>query len=160
VHHEILREFLARFVIRAFEDFKKSPADEYLGKTAVHHANVLAERVWQHYKSENPAKVFQAQSVSLFRDAIAEHLCPEFALIRDVDDGFKHLILDRKSRRVTSADQVGFEPTIWGRFYWGQARWGGQVVIRADDGSRWDLLDTLAKVVGMWDQFLPSGIRN
>jgi len=147
-------DFYTQFVMRAFEDFRKSPADEYLAKTAVHHANVLAERMWHHYSSSASVKVLGASSPSSFRELLAERECSDFALIRDVDDGFKHLVLDRKSKRVTSSDQVGFEPTVWGQFYWGQARWGGQIVIRADDGSRWDLLNTLANVVAMWGRLL------
>jgi hypothetical protein len=151
---ETPQDFFKKFVLRAFNEFRSSAADEYLAKTAVHHANVLAERVWHRYKDTNTAKVLGAKDVSEFRDLLAASECADFALVRDVDDGFKHLVLNRKSRRVTSADQVGFEPTVWNRFFWNSARWGGQIVIRADDGTQWDLLDVLQNVVQMWSRLL------
>jgi hypothetical protein len=146
--------FFRGFVLRSFADFRTSPSDEYLAKIAVHHANVMAERFWHYYKDRDPGKVYSAASPSAYREMLAEDECADFALIRDVDDGFKHVELDRKSRRVSSADQTGYELTFLDQSYLDRARLDGQIVVRSDDGIRCDLLSALGSVVAMWERLL------
>jgi len=81
--------------------------------------------------------------------------CPDFAIIRDVANATKHLILDGQPptpRQLTSADQVTRPPGLF------QAPFGEGgfaeaciVMITLDDMTTRSLADVVRSVVAMWE---------
>jgi len=51
------REFFEQYVKRAVAEWSASPRDEYLAKTAVGNANIMAERMWNAFKDTAPHRV-------------------------------------------------------------------------------------------------------
>jgi len=145
------REFFEAVVLRSFNEWRAFPLDKYLAMTAIGHANVMAERMWYHYKDVAPHRVYCASRAERYRSELAD-VCPDFALVRDVAEAFKHVELGRPSRQVTFAEQARYEPTVWGAFSWGLSDWGGQIVVECDDGNKRDLRFVLQNVVELWDR--------
>lgn len=156
------RKFFEDFVVRSFKEFRAKPHEEYLAKIAAGHANVMAERMWYHYKDRDPARVFGARNAGDYREAVVKNECDDFGIVRDVAEGFKHVQLRRATRRVTSADQAGARKVVWTNtsgqeVTWvndkGEAiSWVGSVIVELDDGSERPLLPMLDAVVMMWDR--------
>jgi hypothetical protein len=156
--------FFKQFVRRSFEEFRAKPEDEYLAKTAVMHANVMAERMWHAYKDTEPARVYSAVSASRYRDELTAKECDEFGLIRDVADGFKHLKLTQRpqTRRVSSAAQTGAKDVKWANaegeeITWTNdmgepITWRSAILVELDDGTSLPLMPALASVVAMWER--------
>src|SRR6266849_3769465 len=141
------RQFFEAYVLRSFNDFLAAPHDEYLAKTAVGHANVMAERMWKYYETIDAGRVYGTASSSLYRDALAVNECADFGLVRDVAEGFKHYKLTHRkaTRRVTKADQTGYEVAEWHNASGATATWRnasgseaswGAIIVNLDDGSR------------------------
>jgi hypothetical protein len=151
-------EFFSDYVLRAYREWLDRPLDEYLAKVAVSHANILAERVWHHLKDTSPDKVFNSKSAGEYREALATRECSDAGLVRDVAEGFKHVTLSRRTRRVTSKDQTGIETMGYGQGGWGEGRYGGpeQLVVTLDDGTKRPLSAILKNVIEMWARILPT----
>lgn len=62
-----------------------------------------------------------------YRNALAAKECEDFGLVRDVVDIHKHVILDRKSRRLTRSDQTGVAQMGYGEGGYGEGAYGGGV---------------------------------
>jgi hypothetical protein len=153
------RRFFNEFVCRAYKDHLSDPADRYYIEVAIHQANVLAERVWATFDGRAPEKTAASNSASAYRKHLVKNECSDFQLVWDLDDGHKHVELDRKNRMVTSAAQAGiqqvggafdadaFDPDI---FDTGKL----ELVVRLDDGSERLVSEVLANVVEMWGRLL------
>ena len=148
-------DFYKLFVKRAYVEWCVSPHDEYLAKVATHQANVMAERVWNFFKDTDLQKVMNAKTVNEYRQALVKK-CADFQLVWDVDDGHKHVRLDRKSRLVTNAHQTGTKKLGWGEGGFGEGTFGGsdQIVITQDDGRHRPLSALLKNVMTMWDSIV------
>jgi hypothetical protein len=156
------RKFFQDFVLRSYREFQDQPGEEYLAKIAVHHANVMAERMWAHYKSSDPDRVFKTNDASAYREQLEQRECDGIGIIRDIDDAFKHVSLNRRTRRLTHHDQTGAAELRWlndagQEIKWMNAggkpiRWSEFIVVRLDDGSERPLMPMLDEVVAMWDR--------
>ena len=159
------REFFTEYVIRSFEEFRAKPHDIYLAMNAVRHANVMAEHMFRYYAYTAPDRVYYAKEPSDYRRKLAD-VCPDFALVRDVADGFKHVQLSMPDRRVTHADQTGSKLAAWinnagKEVMWTDATgeevtWRTKVVVELDDGPERPLLPALIAVVALWERLTES----
>lgn len=147
------RKFYEEYVKPSYEAWLKDRLNKPLAQAAVHHANVMAERL-AHYEN-------RGKSPTKFREELAKGL-PDFGLVWDVDDAHKHLELSRPGRRVTSSRQTDARHTggAWGGSWggaWGNS-WGGrtEIVVKLDNGDKKPLTDILKNVVEMWDDVLPK----
>jgi len=151
-------EFFERFVQQAYEEFLREPTSPLRVKTAVHQANVMAERVWTLYAGQDPAKVGNAASAGDYRRHLVANECADFQLVWDVDDGHKHIVLNRAGRRVSGAAQTGISVrSALGEVGVGEAPLAGAVeefVISLDDGSVRNLAEVLANAMAMWERIL------
>jgi len=145
------RNFFDRIVLPSYKDWRNEPLAEHRAKSAVHHLNVMAERMFNHF-GKNSEQVYGAPTVGLYRKHLAAHECPNFQLVWDVDDAHKHVVLNRASRQVTRHDQSGVRSTGWGESGFGEGPFGGadRMVVELDNGSLLDLDVILEDVIQMW----------
>ena len=83
---------------------------------------------------------------------------PDFDLVWDIHDGHKHMTLDRKPRRITSADQTDISKLGYGEGGYGEGTFGGgdQIVVTLDDGSKRALTGVMRNVMAMWEATLTA----
>jgi hypothetical protein len=153
--------FFVNFVRRSYDDFLGEPSSEYLAKVAVGHANVMAERVWHWLHKTEPAKVFHPGDAGAHRRALAINVCRDFQLIWDVADGFKHVTLSRRGRRVTSADQTAVRGGAFDVAAFDRDAFDTKptIFIELDDGTHRSLADVLANVIAMWEQIVKTQLQ-
>jgi hypothetical protein len=150
--------FYAEFVRRAYDEYLSSPIDQYRAKTAVMHADIMAERTWKYYRNSAPKKIAYADSPRAYRKHLVGE-CPDFQLVWDICDGHKHVSLDRRDRKVSSAAQTGIRSTggALGADAIGAAPLGGgtvSLIVTLDDGSVRNLVSILTNVIAMWEKLL------
>jgi hypothetical protein len=152
------REFFEKFVVRSYQQFLRNELEPLYVKTAVHQANVMAERVWSFYATSAPEKLSNAVSAGGYCRHLVANECADFQLIWDIDDGHKHVTLGRPGRRVSGAAQTGISVrAALGELVVGEAPLAGEVkeyVIVLDDGSVRNLAEVLANVMAMWKSVL------
>jgi hypothetical protein len=150
--------FFREYVLRAYDEWCAAPLDEFRAKTAVHQLNVLAERIWHRFHSQNSERVFWASNAGEYRNQLTSNECDEVNLIRDVDDGFKHVELDRPNRRVSRFDQTRLNRIGYGERGYGEGVYGGaeQLIIMLDDGTKRALTAVMENVLTMWRRLLES----
>jgi hypothetical protein len=152
--------FFRDYVRRAYAEWLANPLDEYLAKIAVQHANIMAERVWHHFMAEHPDRLLGAAGkgqVGKYRDLLAIHECADFALIRDVAEGFKHVELNRLNARVSRFDQTKVGKMGFGEGGFGEGVFeGSQLIVTLDNGSKRALSAVLGNVIVMWERLLKS----
>lgn len=114
----------------------------------------MADYFWKSYSS-NSNKVFGKKSLKEFRDQL-EVNNSDYSLIRDVCNAHKHLELDRKSKRVTNANQTNLGKMGWGAAKWGNARWGSpkEVVVTDDTGEKHHFKGLVRRTESMWERLL------
>ena len=80
----------------------------------------------------------------------------EFRLIRDIDDGHKHCVLNRADRLVTNASQTRVQSLGFGQARYGQGMYGGapEVVVEDDRGSFHHFSYLVRKSLEMWGDLL------
>ena len=97
-------------------------------------------------------------SATDYRRYLVANECVDFQLVWDVDDGHKHVVLNRPGRRVSGAAQTGMSVRgALGDVGLGEAPLAGAVeefVISLDDGSVRNLAEVLANVMEMWARIL------
>lgn len=132
------------------------PLDQRLAKNAVADANNMVARVYHHWENVDRAKVHGADDEGQYRDALAAKECGDFGLVRDIADAHKHVVLDRRSRRVTRAAQTSPGATGWGQGRWGEGVFGGgpQLVVTLDNGSKRPLTAIMGNVMEIWERLL------
>jgi hypothetical protein len=150
------RAFFDNHVRRNYDAWMAEPLQEHLAKNAVADANNMAARVFHHWKDLDRAQVFGANNEGEYRNGLVAQVCPDFALVRDVADAYKHVELDRPSRRVTRADQTGVASLGWGEALWDEGTWGSvpELVVTLDDGAKRPLTAIMQNVMGMWERLL------
>ncbi|NQV81288.1 MAG: hypothetical protein HQ495_12100 [Alphaproteobacteria bacterium] len=150
------RAFFDNHVRPNYRAWLADPGQEYLAKNAVTEANNMAARVFHHWEGVDPTRIRGAKNEGEYRNLLAAHECPDFALVRDVADAHKHVTLDRASRQVTNASQTHVDSLGWGEATWGEAKWGSppELVISLDDGSKRPLDAIMENVIEMWDRLL------
>jgi hypothetical protein len=156
------REFFDNNVKPAYEAWRADPLTEWKMNAAVAMLNNMAAWVFVHWcpygSPTNKLAVYRAKNEGDYRTAVAHHECQDFALVRDIADGHKHVMLGRPSRQVTRADQTSTE------------RYGGgfssgfdegfdigthQFVVTLDDGaSKRTVSDIAESVFDMWERLL------
>ena len=148
----IPRKFFEQHVRPNYEEWLHEPLNERRAKNAVGDANVMAARAFHYWKDQDPNQIYRAQSERQYRDELAARECADFALVRDVADVYKHVELDRPSRRLTRYDQTA--ASGYGEGRWGEGPWGGQLVVTLDDGTKRPLADIVHNVIAMWERLL------
>ena len=149
------RQFFETYVRQSYEEWLGSPLNERRAHAAVAEANNMAARVWRYWmERRDPSKLHDAENEGRYRDRLAAQECNDFALVRDVADGHKHVQLDRASRRVTRTDQVGSGRPQWNKAKWGEWAWGEQLVVTLDDGTQRPLAAIMRNVMKMWQGLL------
>jgi hypothetical protein len=98
-------EFFEKFVREAYGEYLVDPLNPLRVKTAVHQINVFAERVFTFYSDKERAKIADAASATSYRRHLVEYECADFQLVWDVDDGHKHVRLDRAVCRANRRPQ-------------------------------------------------------
>jgi hypothetical protein len=156
------REFFDNNVRPAYEAWQAEPLSEWKMNAAVAMLNNMAAWVFVHWcpygSPTNKLAVYRAKNEGDYRTALARHECQDFALVRDIADGHKHVILGRPNRQVTRADQTATE------------RYGGefleeftedfnigtyQFVVTLDDGvTKLPVKDIAQTVFEMWERLL------
>ena len=152
------RDFYVDYVKRAYDEWLALPLDEYRAKGATHQANVMADRVWDFFRTSEPAKVFNCTSPNAYRKALAARECPDFALVWKLDDAFKHATLTRGRPQVTSADQTGIGQRGYGEGGYGEGMYGGgeEMLIELNDGTKSPLTAVMSKVIAMWERLVAT----
>lgn len=150
------RNFYDNHVRPNYDDWLANPLDERLAKNAVAEANNMAARVFRHWRCLDPAQLYGAAREGEYRKELAVRECPDFALLRDVAEAHKHVVLDRCPRQVTRSDQTEPEPHVYrGPSYYGSAVYGGsQLVVTLDDGTKYPLSEIMQNVMAMWERLL------
>jgi hypothetical protein len=147
-------DFFAKHVEPAVADWRANELDERLAMNAAVALNQMAD----HYFHSLPAgdgRLLGASSVGTLRDAL-ERQEPAFSLIRDVADAHKHVKLDRKHRKLSSADQTNVGTMGWDDAEWGVAKWDSppELVVTLDTGKRRHFRGLIETVFTMWQRLL------
>jgi len=152
------RKFFEGHVKPNYNDWLAAPLDERLAKNAVADVNNMAARVFDHWRSQGAAQVFGVKNEGEYRNALAAKECGDFGLVRDVAEAHKHVILDRKSRRLTRSDQTGVAQMGYGEGGYGEGAYGcgDQLVVELDDGTKRALTAIMGNAMDMWERLLNS----
>jgi hypothetical protein len=150
------RRFFDNHVRGNYEDWARSQLDERLAKNMVNDLNNMAERVFHHWQQEDSSKIGNATRTNEYRNYLAAQECGGFALVRDVADAHKHVVLDRTSRQVTHSDQTGPGNIGWDEGRWDETAWDSppELIIVLDDGSKRPLRSVAENVMRMWENLL------
>jgi hypothetical protein len=151
------KTFFDKFVRQAYQEYLLDPLNPLRVKTAVHQLNVVAERMFASYQDKEPAKILGAATPADYRRRLVAKECADFQLVWDVDDGHKHVRLDRGDRKVSGAAQTGVRRRggALGSMALGEAPLGGTTdayVVVLDDGQERELCEVLANVMKMWER--------
>jgi hypothetical protein len=117
------RNFFEQHVRPNYEEWRQEPLNERRAKNAVSDANNMAARVFHYWNGRDQSQIYGARREGDYRDELAARECPDFALVRDVAEAYKHVELSRPTRRVTRYDQTAAEPTKWNAVRWNEAPW-------------------------------------
>ena len=135
------RQFFDTYVKPSYDAWLKDQENFLLASCAVHQANVMLERLlWHKTGGKLSGKEFE-KHVCKERPALAK-THSDFALVRDVDNTHKHLVLrDRPSRPASPQ-------SYW--HWWGLFGEGGvsEIVVKQDDGTYRPLAVILKNVIG------------
>jgi hypothetical protein len=150
------RKFFDNSVKRAYQAWQSDRTTEWKMNATVAMLNNMAAWVFIHWcpygSPTNKLAVYRAENEGQYRTALAQHECEDFALVRDIADGHKHVILGRPNRQVTSADQTMIE-----RFGFDEGFDIGayQFVVTLDDGvTKRAVSDIADSVFRMWERLL------
>lgn len=134
-------------------EWRNSTNDLRLSMNLASALNNIAEYYWHEYKTENPERVFHKASVTAFRSALSEAFTA-FGLIRDIADGHKHMLLNRKDATVSSTDQVAHIKVGFGQTY-GLCYGGGKLLqIELNDGQLEYFYTTATEVYDYWQALI------
>jgi hypothetical protein len=142
----------------SYDAWAAQPLETWIAKTAAANADNMAERVFHHWANTDASKIFGMTSASTYREYLRNNVCADFGLVRDIHDGHKHMILDRKTRQITRADQTDIATLGYGEGGYGEGTYGGseQIVVTLDDGSKRALSAILKNVMTMWEKQLTA----
>jgi hypothetical protein len=137
------------------DSWHAQPPDERLAMNAVVSLYHLADHFWQAYSSCDPGRVLDTKSASEFRGLLAKRDV-NFAILRDVAEAYKHMKLDRTSRKLTKSNQTALGSTGFGEAGFGTGPFGGgaSIVVDLDDGSKYHLSYITRQVKQAWDNML------
>ncbi len=155
------KEFFERFVRTTYKEYLGDSLNEVRVKTVVHQMNVLAERIFVSLNASDPGKINNTQSARAYRRYLVEQGCADFQIVWDMDDGHKHVVLERSGRQVSSAAQSGVRPDggAIGSMALGEAPLGGttdEFIVVIDDGSVKRLREILGNVFTMWEGIIAA----
>lgn len=153
------KTFFVKFVQQAYQEYLADQLNALRVKTAVHQLNVFAERVFSFYNDKEPAKIGGAATAAAYRRSLVANECGDFQIVWDIDDGHKHVALDRRDRQVSSAAQTGVRASggAIGSMALGEAPLGGTTdayIVVLDDGKERELCEVLANVMKMWERIV------
>lgn len=159
------RDFFETYVKPAYHAWEADPSTPWIAKAATTGLHDMAEHVFRYWDKRDQSKVHSAGSANEYRHQLVAKDCDDYALVRDVAEGHKHVELGRKSRRVTRSSQTKeetrggffppnyFPPPFFARGYWGPKP---RLVITLDGGNKRDLGPILENVFKMWENLLKS----
>ena len=115
---------------------------------AIYH---MADQYFYSFSASESSRVFATASPGRFRAEMAKR-DSYFAIIRDVAEAHKHMMLNREPRVVTSSNQTQVGATGYGEAGYGTGPYGGgpSIVIELDDGSRQHLIYEADQVRQLW----------
>jgi hypothetical protein len=150
------RNFYENILVLSYRAWLDDPLVEWKAKAASANADIMAERLFHHWKIVDCTKIGGATTVRAFRNYLSRNVCNDFGLVRDIHDGFKHMKLDRADRRITNAAQTAVSQIGYGEGNYGEGMYGGsdQIVIELDDGTKRSLLGVMQNVIEMWERLL------
>jgi hypothetical protein len=150
------RAFFECSVKPAWRDWLANPLEEWRAKSAVHNANVMAERLFRYWHPRNPALTYGCDSPGAYRRELVARECRDFQLVWDIDDAHKHLAITRLSAVVSHSSQTGVGQIGYGMGGYGEGVYGGgdQIVVTLDNGAVRALSAVLAEVIEMWERLL------
>ena len=127
------------------------PTDIRLAMNAVVSLYHTVDHFWHSYHGVAPSHVWNTKDVRQFRAEFARR-DPNFAIIRDVAEAHKHMVLDRNSRALTDSSQTAVGSTGFGEAGFGQGPFGGgpSIVVKLDDGSKHHLSHVANEVKRSW----------
>jgi hypothetical protein len=137
--------------IKCWEQNITSLRHAFNAAVSLHH---IADYFWV-ANHQCSSKVFGCQQLKDFRQRLGEEN-EALALLRDVADGFKHIRLDRSSRKLTEIHQINSRATGQGEVGFGEGTWGGKcsVVICLDDASVRHLSTVIKLAKQFWEEQL------
>lgn len=144
-------EFFDIHVMPTYEDWSKDPINIRLAMSAAVVLNHMADYVWHTYKALDPVRIFNTKTCGDFRAELAIRN-PHFAIIRDVAEAHKHLMLDRNSRVLTSTEQTSVGTTNWGNTGFGTGPFGGgpSIIVKLDDETKYHFAYLADEVRRIW----------
>ena len=156
------RRFFDSNVRPAYEAWRADLKAEWKMNATVAMLNNMAAWVFSHWcpygSPTNKLAVYRAENEGQYRTALAQHECEDFALVRDIADGHKHVILGRPNRQVTKADQIASE--LYGGAFSSDFSSDfdigtHQFVVTLDDGvTKRAVSDIADSVFSMWERLL------
>jgi len=156
------RKFFDNNVKRAYQAWQSDRTTEWKMNATVAMLNNMAAWVFIHWcpygSPTNKLAVYRAENEGQYRTALAQHECEDFALVRDIADGHKHVILGRPNRQVTKADQFASE--LYGGAFSSDFSsdfdiGAYQFVVTLDDGvTKRAVSDIADSVLRMWERLL------
>lgn len=147
----LAHEFFELHVMPNFRDWQGQSADLRLAMNAVMAIYHMSDHYFHSFSASESSRVFATSSPGRFRAAMAKRdSC--FAIIRDVAEAHKHMMLNRAPRVVTSSNQTQVGSTGYGEAGYGTGPYGGgpSIVIELDDGSKQHLSYVVDQVRQLW----------
>src|ERR1700722_4565835 len=117
------QDFFADHVEPSVAEWRANEQDLRLAKTAAVNLNQMVDHYFHSYPAGHP-KLLGASTVRALRTELRRGE-PAFALIHDVADAHKHVILDRGNSQLTSSDQTSVRSLGYGEAEYGAGRYGG-----------------------------------
>src|SRR5262249_24799616 len=140
-----------------YEAWRTDPLTEHKMNSAMAALNNIAAYAFNYWHTSASATVYHANNEGEYRTQLANRECKDFAVLRDIAEGHKHVTLDRRFRQVTNADQIAmqyaggaFSAAFSADFDIG----GDQFVVTLDDGTKRRVRDIAENVLRMWEQLL------
>lgn len=148
------QEFFDQHVTPAISDWQGNELAIYKAKMVATNLNQMADYYFNEF-SNDANKVLGVSSPWQFRDALSQQY-PDFALIRDIADSHKHVLLSRASRRISNESQTRADHVGWDEAGWDDARWGSpeEIVVVDDCGQKHHFIGIVERVSAMWRSLL------
>ena len=147
-------DFFREYVLPAIREWRENRTNQRLATTVAGELNSLVDYYW-HAKRHELLMSSGCETLTAFR----AHLTREnenIGLVRDLADSHKHFLLDRASRSITNADQLGVRQIGYGEAY-GLCYGGGEVLsVQLDNGTLRYYDDIAEDVFTYWRRLLDS----
>lgn len=144
------REYIDQIVAPNLAELATDYGNLRLALNAVHAVDALAAHIF--YGAGGKGKVGVADDLA-YRESLARQ-DTEFGLLRDVAKAAKHVVLERGTPQVSTADQISSRGLGWGEARWDEGRWDGpqQAVVLTDAGEHRVLETVVARALAFLEK--------